>query len=272
MTTDYAQTPQQSVPADLVLLEVDGPIATVTLNDPDKRNALGLAMMNELSDTFRQLGKRTDIRVIILAAAGHVFSSGHDLKQIRGSEHPQQQEIFYACSALMQLMQHIPQPIIARVQGVATAAGCQLAATADLAVASEEARFATPGVSIGLFCSTPMVAISRAVPRKQAMRMLLTAEMISAEHAYQFGLISHLVPADELVSATRELAETVASASSATVSLGKRAFYDQISKSTPEAYAQTAQVMADNAIMHDAQEGIDAFLTKRQPHWQHRQA
>ncbi|MCQ9368040.1 enoyl-CoA hydratase [Brevibacterium sp. 50QC2O2] len=266
------QTPQPTDASALVLLDVTGPIATVTLNDPATRNALSLQMMNSLSSTFRALGKRTDVRVIILQSTGHVFSSGHDLKQIRGAAHPQQQELFYTCSALMQLIQHIPQPVIAKVQGVATAAGCQLAATADLAVASEAARFATPGVNIGLFCSTPMVALSRAVPRKQAMRMLLTGEMISAEQAYQFGLVSHLAAATELDEVTLELARTISEASSATVSIGKRAFYDQISLSTTEAYAQTVQVMADNAIEHDAQEGIDAFLSKREPVWEHRGA
>ena len=198
-----------------------------------------------------------------------VFSSV-SLTEIRGADNETQQTTFDACARLMQLIQTIPQPVIAQVQGVATAAGCQLVATCDLAVAAESARFATPGVKIGLFCSTPMVALSRAVPAKQAMRMLLTGDFVSAEDALKYGLVSDVVADADLESATLELARKVASASSATVAVGKAAFYEQRELPVADAYARMSQVMADNAVAADAQEGIDAFLTKRQPQWQHR--
>lgn len=251
------------------LLDDDG-VASVTINEPETRNALSRSVMAELSDTLAELGRRTDVRVVILRTAGHVFSSGHDLKEIRGADLETQQATFAACAELMQTIQAIPQPVIAEVQGVATAAGCQLVAGCDLAVAARSARFATPGVKIGLFCSTPMVALSRAVPAKTAMRMLLTGEFLSAEDALGFGLISDLVADEELESATLELARTVASASSATVAIGKAAFYEQRELPLAEAYERMSQVMAENAIAADAQEGIDAFLGKREPHWRHR--
>ena len=222
--------------------------------------------MEDLIDALTEVAERTDVRAVILATAGHVFSSGHDLTEIRGADHETQQTTFDACARLMQLIQTIPQPVIAQVQGVATAAGCQLVATCDLAVAAESARFATPGVKIGLFCSTPMVALSRAVPAKQAMRMLLTGDFVSAEDALKYGLVSDVVADADLESATLELARKVASASSATVAVGKAAFYEQRELPVADAYARMSQVMADNAVAADAQEGIDAFLTKR-PQW-----
>ncbi len=255
---------------DAVEVTVDGAIAHVTMNHPQTRNALSLVMMRSLIDVFTRLGERSDVHAIILSTAGHVFSSGHDLKEVRGADHPAQQEIFTTCSDLMLLIQRIPQPVIAQVQGVATAAGCQLVATCDLAVAAESARFGTPGVRIGLFCSTPMVALSRAVPRKTAMRMLLTGDLLGAQDALTHGLVSDVVPDEELAEATAALASKVAEASAATVAIGKRAFYEQVELPTADAYARMAEVMADNAVMHDAQEGIDAFLTKREPEWQHR--
>ena len=248
----------------------DDAVATVAINEPHTRNALSLAVMNELIETLAEVAESTDVRAVILRTAGHVFSSGHDLTEIRGAELESQQETFAACSRLMQLIQAIPQPVIAQVQGVATAAGCQLVASCDLAVAAESARFATPGVKIGLFCSTPMVALTRAVPAKAAMRMLLTGDFLSAADALTFGLVSDVVADDELESATAELAGKVASASSATVAIGKAAFYEQRDLSVAEAYAHMSEVMAHNAVAPDAQEGIDAFLRRREPQWQHR--
>jgi enoyl-CoA hydratase/carnithine racemase len=255
----------------IVFAQADDGVATVTINEPNTRNALSLSVMNDLIDTFAEAARRTDVRAVILSTAGHVFSSGHNLGEIRGAELETQQEIFDACSRLMQIIQQIPQPVIAQVQGVATAAGCQLVATCDLAVAAASARFATPGVKIGLFCSTPTVALSRAVPAKTAMRMLLTGDFVSAEDALRFGLVSDVVADDELETATLALARKVASASSATVATGKAAFYEQRELPVAEAYARMSQVMAHNAVAADAQEGIDAFLTKREPQWRHRE-
>ena len=254
---------------ELVTLEYDGPVAFVTLNSPGNRNSMSRKMMHELIDAFRTVGKDTDVRAVVLASTGKVFSAGHDLREVQGSDHATQQNIFDTCTLLMRIIQSIPQPVIAEVQGLATAAGCQLVATCDLAVASESASFATPGVTIGLFCSTPMVALSRAVNRKAAMRMLLTGEPIKAEEAFQRGLVSHTAPAYALRERTLEVARTVAQSSSTTVSIGKRAFYEQISLSATEAYSRMGRVMADNAVLNDAQEGITAFLEKRSPEWSH---
>ncbi|WP_210603578.1 enoyl-CoA hydratase [Brevibacterium oceani] len=255
----------------IVFAPADDGVATVTINEPNTRNALSLSVMNDLIDTFAEVARRTDVRAVVLSTSGHVFSSGHNLGEIRGADLETQQEIFDACSRLMQIIQHIPQPVIAQVQGVATAAGCQLVATCDLAVAAASARFATPGVKIGLFCSTPMVALSRAVPAKTAMRMLLTGDFVSAEDALRFGLVSDVVADDELGTATLDLARNVAAASSATVAIGKAAFYEQCELPVAEAYARMSEVMAHNAVAADAQEGIDAFLTKREPRWRHRE-
>ncbi|GAA2096775.1 MULTISPECIES: enoyl-CoA hydratase [Brevibacterium] len=257
---------------DLLTIQIRGAVVTLTLASPATRNALSTTLMTQLRDTLETVGERTDLHAVVLAAEGHVFSSGHDLKEIRGASHARQQEIFDLCADLMLTVQRIPQPVIAQVQGLATAAGAQLVATCDLAVAAETASFATPGVRIGLFCSTPGVAIARALPTKQAMRMLLTGDALTAQQALAHGLVSDVVPAEELVEAAQALAEKVAEASSATVALGKAAFYRQLSMSTPEAYAAMAATMAENAVLPDAQEGIDAFLTKRTPTWQGREA
>ncbi|GAA1861441.1 enoyl-CoA hydratase [Brevibacterium marinum] len=254
----------------IVFSLADDAVATVTINEPETRNALSRSVMNDLIDTFAEVGRRTDVRAVILKTAGHVFSSGHDLKEISGAELDVQQETFAVCSRLMQLIQSIPQPVIAQVQGVATAAGCQLVASCDLAVAARAARFATPGVKIGLFCSTPMVALTRAVPAKTAMRMLLTGDFIGADDALTYGLVSDVVADDELEAATGELARKVASASSATVAVGKSAFYEQRDLPLADAYVHMSEVMAQNAVAADAQEGIDAFLSRREPQWQHR--
>lgn len=254
----------------LVRLHVDETVAVVTLNNPAKRGALSMAAMTGLIDAFREVAARRDVHAVVLRSQGKVFSAGHDLREVRQADAGEQRRIFATCAELMQLIQRIPQPVIAEVQGLATAAGCQLVATCDLAVAADTASFATPGVRIGLFCSTPMVALTRAVDRKTAMKMLLTGEPITAAEARTQGLVSHVVAPDELASVTMALARRVAGFSAATVSTGKRAFYEQAELSTADAYAHMVDVMAANALAPDAQEGIGAFLDKREPVWQRR--
>jgi len=245
----------------------DGNIAIVTLNRPERRNALSLELMREIIRAVDVIGKDRDLRVVILAAAGKVFSSGHDLSEMVGRDVSAYREIFDVCTKLMEKIQSIPQPVIAQVQGIATAAGCQLVAACDLAVASEEARFATPGVKIGLFCTTPMVALSRAVGRKRALEMLLTGEMVDAKTAAEWGLVNRVVPAAELANETRKLAKRIADASSLVVAIGKQAYYTQIDLDQPKAYAYAKEVMTMNSLSADAQEGISAFLEKRPPCW-----
>ena len=249
----------------IVTVENDHGVATVTLNRPERRNALSLELMQELLRALGSLGGET--RVVILAAAGKVFCSGHDLSEMTGRSIVDYRRIFDVCSELMMKIQTIPQPVIARVHGVATAAGCQLVATCDLAIASDVAQFATPGVKIGLFCTTPMVALTRAIGRKRAMEMLLTGRMIDAPTAADWGLVNRVVPADELDAATHALAAQVAAASTLTVSIGKQAFYSQVDLDQPKAYAYAKEVMSMNALAADAQEGISAFLEKRAPCW-----
>ena len=245
----------------------DGNIAIVTLNRPERRNALSLELMQELIRALEVIGKDRDLRVVILAAAGKVFSSGHDLSEMVGRDVNEYREIFDVCTELMEKIQSIPQPVIAQVQGVATAAGCQLVAACDLAVASEEARFATPGVKIGLFCTTPMVALSRAVGRKRALEVLLTGEMVDAKTAAEWGLVNRVVPAAALANEARKLAERIAEASLLVVAIGKQAYYTQIDLDQPKAYAYAKEVMTMNSLAADAQEGISAFLEKRPPCW-----
>ncbi len=207
------------------------------------------------------------MRVVILAAAGPVFCAGHDLSEMQNRTLDEYRRIFAVCTELMQRLQSIPQPVIAEVQGTATAAGCQLVASCDLAIASERASFATPGVRIGLFCTTPMVAVSRAIGRKRALEMLLTGEPIDAATAAQWGLVNRVVPESELALATRRLAARIAQASAAVVSIGKQAYYRQIDLPQPDAYAAAREIMSANAVAPDAQEGMTAFLEKRPPHW-----
>jgi enoyl-CoA hydratase/carnithine racemase len=226
--------------------------------------------MRQLLGCFDSMGRDAEIRAVILAAAGPVFCAGHDLSEMTGHTVGQYRELFDVCSELMLKIQSIPQPVIAQVQGIATAAGCQLVASCDLAIAAEGARFATPGVNIGLFCTTPMVALTRAIGRKRAMQMLLTGEMIDAHTAAEWGLVNRVVPAAELRSAVCELAGRIASASAFTVGLGKQAFYSQIDLDQPKAYAYAKEVMTMNALAEDAQEGISAFLEKRVPCWKGR--
>jgi enoyl-CoA hydratase/carnithine racemase len=241
--------------------------AVVTLNRPERRNALSMQLMLELTACLDEIGRDVDVRAVILAAAGAVFSSGHDLHEMTGLTVTGYREVFDVCTRLMEKIQAIPQPVIAEVQGVATAAGCQLVATCDLAIASEDARFATPGVKIGLFCTTPMVALTRAIGRKRALEMLLTGRMVSAAEAADWGLINTAVPQQELPAATRALARQVAQSSPFTIGLGKQAFYTQIDLDQPKAYGYAKEVMSMNALAADAQEGISAFLEKRPACW-----
>ena len=252
---------------DSILVGRDAPVATITMNRPEKRNALSSEMMRELNDALRTLSAEPEVRAIVLAANGPAFSAGHDLRELVDGDINRYRAVFDLCTELMETIQAIPQPVIARVHRIATAAGCQLVATCDLAVAAEEATFGTPGVKIGLFCTTPMVALSRAIGRKRALQMLMTGKLISAETAADWGLVNTVVPADELESATRDLALSIASASSLTVALGKQAFYTQIDLDQPKAYAYAKEVMSMNAMAADAQEGMCAFLDKRQPAW-----
>ena len=255
------------MPYQHLLTNTDGQIGLVTLNRPERRNALSLELMTELISALNELAAEKSIRVIILAASGKVFSSGHDLSELVGRTVNDYRRLFDVCTELMTKIQSIAQPVIAQVQGVATAAGCQLVATCDLAIASDQAAFATPGVKIGLFCTTPMVALSRAVGRKRALEMLLTGKLVDAATAVEWGLVNRAVPAVELESATRELACQIAQASSFTVGLGKQAYYAQIDLDQPKAYAYAKEVMTLNSLAHDAQEGMSAFLEKRVACW-----
>lgn len=250
-----------------LMVTMDEPVAIMTLNRPDRRNALSLALMREMIDCLREIGKSSQVRVVILAATGSVFSSGHDLKEMTGRSVNEYREIFAVCTELMELIQRIPQPVIAEVQGMATAAGCQLVATCDLAVAAKDAQFATPGVKIGLFCTTPMVALTRAIGRKRALEMLMTGTPIDAQTAVEWGLINRAVEPENLRAETIALAERLAVSSPFTLSVGKQAFYTQIDLEQPKAYAYAKEVMSLNAMAEDAQEGIGAFLEKRNPCW-----
>jgi enoyl-CoA hydratase/carnithine racemase len=250
-----------------LLIEHDEGLVTITMNRPERRNALSTAMMAELIAALREAGASSAVRAVILAGAGPAFSAGHDLGELRGRDLAFYRHEFELCAELMRTVQSIPQPVLARVHGVATAAGCQLVATCDLAVAGESARFATPGVKIGLFCSTPMVALTRAIGRKRAMEMLLSGVPIDARTAAEWGLVNRVVPDAKLVEETRALAMQIAEASPLTVGIGKQAFYAQIDLDQGKAYEYAKEVMSMNAMAADAQEGICAFLEKRPPVW-----
>lgn len=252
-----------------VTVDVAEPLATLTLREADRRNPLSLATMRRATALLRELGEDPRVRVIVIAADGPAFSAGHDLREVHGAGPDEQREIFGACAQLMAAVHEVAQPVIAQVQGMALAAGCQLVATCDLAVAADDARFSTPGVKIGLFCSTPMVPLSRAIGRKRAMYMLLTGDLIDAATAVDWGLINQAVPAGELADTVRALALRIAAASGETLAIGKRAFYEQIDAAEAQAYALMTQTMAANAVTRDAQEGIGAFLEKRTPVWTH---
>ena len=252
----------------LTLYETCDGIAFVTLNDPARRNPLSSAMMRELLDRLRSAERDAGVRVVALRAKGPAFSAGHDLRELAGGDLEEQTAVFDLCTRLMESVRLLPKPVIAQIGGIATAAGCQLVATCDLAVASTDAAFATPGVDIGLFCTTPGVALGRAVPRKRAMEMLLTGTPISADAALESGLVNRVVPPADLESETLALARKVASAPASVVAIGKSAFHRQMVLDRPSAYDLAQRVMVENLQTADAKEGISAFLEKRQPNWQ----
>ncbi|MCY4555578.1 MAG: enoyl-CoA hydratase [Chloroflexi bacterium] len=250
----------------LYSLNSDG-VATLTLNNPERRNALSSPTLEALERLLEQIAQDPEVRVVVLRSEGPVFSSGHDLNELVNGDEGGYTTVFEACTRVMEAIRLLPKPMIAQVQGLATAAGCQLVATCDIAVAADNAAFATPGVQIGLFCTTPGVAVARSVMPKKAMEMLLTGRPISAQEALEFGLISRIAPPDQLAEQVSELARQIASASSHTLALGKAAFYQQIEMDRPSAYQFASKVMVDNLLADDAKEGISAFLEKRQPVW-----
>ena len=269
-----SQTAPSAAPQSPILLrEMLGGIAVITLNRPQARNSLSEGLIAELDAALREIHDDASVRALVIAANGTAFSAGHDMKELNARRADADRgrayfaEIMTACSAMMQAIVHLPKPVVAAVQGVATAAGCQLVASCDLAVASETASFATPGVDIGLFCSTPMVALSRNVPRKQAMEMLLTGEPISAATARDIGLVNRVVAAGTAREAAIALAQKVALKSAYTIKLGKAAFYRQAEMSLAGAYRYAAEVMTENMMARDAEEGIGAFIEKREPKW-----
>ncbi len=248
--------------------EVEAPLGVITLTESKRRNPLSTSTMRELISAFGELDRDANVRAIILAAEGPAFSAGHDLHEMTAGEGLEfYRGVFELCTQLMLTIPSLQKPVIAEVDGIATAAGCQLVAACDLAVASERATFATPGVKIGLFCSTPMVELTRAIGRKRALEMLLTGRAIDARTAADWGLINRVVGAEALREATRELALQIASASPLTVGLGKQAFYAQIDLDRSQAYGHAKEVMSRNAVAADAQEGMMAFLEKRKPTW-----
>ena len=266
-----------STPSPLVLLREDrGGIAILTLNRPQARNSLSEALLEALGEALSAIAHDRAVRVVVLAANGAAFSAGHDLKELNAHRSEADRgrayfkHIMGLCSRVMQQIVTLPQPVIASVQATATAAGCQLVATCDLAVASQVAKFATPGVNIGLFCSTPMVALSRNVSRKHGMQMLLTGDLISADEAARIGLVNEVVPTGQERAAAIKLAEKIAAKSTAIVKIGKQAFYRQAEMSLADAYDYASQVMVENMLARDAEEGISAFIEKRDPKWQDR--
>ena len=253
----------------LVLRHDDEGVTTLTMNRPQARNALSQGMLRALLDAFIEVSTDEAVRVVILAGTGPGFCAGHDLKEIKAQNYSRNytEQLFADCAELMQTIIRLPKPIIAQVHGIATAAGSQLVASCDLAISSEEARYATPGVNIGLFCSTPMVALSRNLSNKHAMQMLLTGDLIDAQNAYRMGLVNEVVDAEELETKTMELAQKIASKSPLTVAIGKEAYYRQAELPLSEAYDYTKEVMVRNLEARDAQEGISAFIEKRHPVW-----
>jgi enoyl-CoA hydratase/carnithine racemase len=272
-----AATAAASAASSLILLREDiGSVAVLTLNRPQTRNSLSEAMLEALGDSLTAIAHDASVRAVVLAANGPAFSAGHDLKELTSHRADDDRgrayfkHIMTMCSTMMQQIVTMPQPVIAVVQGIATAAGCQLVASCDLAVASQAAKFATPGVNLGLFCSTPMVALARNVSRKHAMEMLLTGEMISAEHAARIGLVNRIVaPGTEREEALR-IAKIIASKSAVTVKIGKEAFYRQLEMPLAEAYKYASEVMVENMLVRDAAAGIGAFIEKREPKWEDR--
>jgi len=253
----------------LVLRHDDEGVTTLTMNRPQARNALSQGMLRALLDAFIEVSTDEAVRVVILAGTGPGFCAGHDLKEIKAQNYSRNyaEQLFADCAELMQTIIRLPKPVIAQVHGIATAAGAQLVASCDLAISSQEARYATPGVNIGLFCSTPMVALSRNLSNKHAMQMLLTGDLIDAQNAYRMGLVNEVVDAEELETKTMELAQKIASKSPLTVAIGKEAYYRQAELPLSEAYDYTKEVMVQNLGARDAQEGISAFIEKRHPVW-----
>jgi enoyl-CoA hydratase/carnithine racemase len=271
MSVQAARAPSPQPP--ILLREIVGSVAVLTLNRPAARNSLSETMIGQLHASLNAIAEHKHIRAVVIAANGPAFSAGHDLKELTARRSDPDRgrayfaQIMTACSAMMQAIVRLPKPVVAAVQGIATAAGCQLVASCDLAVASEDAKFATPGIDIGLFCSTPMVALSRNVPRKQAMEMLLTGEPVTADRAREIGLVNRVVPAGTELGAAIELAQQVALKSAYTIKLGKEAFYRQAEMSLADAYRYAAEVMTENMMARDAEEGIGAFIEKREPTW-----
>jgi enoyl-CoA hydratase/carnithine racemase len=250
-----------------LLVTVDELAARITLNRPEKRNALSLELMEELIGALREVSAQAATRTIVIEGAGPAFSAGHDLSEMIGRDEAFYRELFGVCTVMMETIHELPQPVIAKVHGIATAAGCQLVAACDLAVAADGTRFATPGVKIGLFCSTPMVPVSRAVGRKRAMQLLLTGEPIDAATALDWGLVNRVVRAAQLEAAVVELVDAITRSSAYTVATGKQAFYAQVDRAEHDAYEHCKIVMTENALAGDAQEGMSAFLQKRAPTW-----
>ena len=255
-------------PEALVIRKDNGPVRHLVINRPSSYNALSIACMEALIEEFEALSEERSVGVAILSGAGKGFCAGHDLKEMRGNpEREFYEKTFETCTRMMLSIVDCPKPVIAKVHGVASAAGCQLVATCDLAVADEGARFSTPGVNIGLFCSTPMVALSRNVSRKHAMEMLLTGDFVTAQRAYEMGLVNRVAAAGELDAAAIDFASKIASKSPLTLKTGKKAFYEQIDKDLRGAYEYASRVMVENMMARDAEEGIDAFIEKREPRW-----
>ncbi len=273
---DQQDTPHLSAPPALVLVESEGAVAILTLNRPQTRNALSRAMMEQMIGQLDAIAKDTAVKAVVLCAGGPVFSSGHDLKEMTACRDAADagcaafDAIFATCATMMQKIVTLPQPVIAAVEGMATAAGCQLVASCDLAIAGEAAGFCTPGVHIGLFCSTPMVALSRNVAPKHAMEMLLLGERVPAVEAARMGLVNRVVPVGQAKAEALRLAHHIASKSSVAVSTGKKAFYEQLTMPLPQAYAHASRVMVDNMLDPDAQEGIGALMARRNPVWRGR--
>ena len=242
-------------------------VMRLTLNRPEKRNALSRDLLARLEDLLGRIAEDTTVRVVVLGASGPIFCAGHDLSELVGRSESAYREMFATCTRVMQQLRRLPQPVIARVHGLATAAGCQLAATCDLVVASENASFAAPGVKIGLFCTTPMVPLVRAMAPKVAMEMLLTGQPISAQRAWQVGLVNQVVPASRLDVCVREYVDAILSSSPEIIRLGKAAFYEHLSLDETTAYKSVTEIMTKNVMHPDAQEGISAFLEKRRPNW-----
>jgi len=255
-----------------VLFEKDGPVGCLTLNRPDKRNPLSIAMMNDMQSKLNRCATDEDVRVVVIRGNGPAFCAGHDLKEMVGEDYDAHhfRKVYSICSEMMQTLHKMPQPVIAQVHGIATAGGCQLVAACDMAIAETGAKFATPGVKIGLFCSTPMVPLVRAIGRRRTMEMLLTGRFVSAEEAERFGLVNRVVAPDKLAEETIGLAMEMARYSRFTLTYGKQAFYGQVDLDEPAAYDYATDAMVVNCLAADAQEGMKAFLEKRQALWQHK--